>query len=231
MPFTQAVILLDVIIIWPRLKDTTQALGSAIPKVLSSFVLLFVVVYILAKFEFYYLNMYFENAACTTMANCLWVTLQLALTMGFTGTIASHDPIRERLSWLAADIAFTSIFVMIVNILLMNIIFGTIIDVFSKLREEKAAAEQQKLNVCYICSVTRQQYEKVSTSQGFDQHQKSRHNLAGYVRFIYYIRTKNANDLTGAEHYALAQLERYDTRWFPKKKRFLTGHHAESESS
>lgn len=108
----------------------------------------------------------------------------------------------------------------------MNIIFGTIIDAFSKLREEvghcdrsgicsmafsiqflhsllylqKAAAEQQKLNVCYICSVTRQQYEKAGTSQLFEQHQESRHNLADYVRFIYYIRTKNANDLTGLHH-------------------------------
>lgn len=35
VPFTQAVILFDIIAIWPRLKDTTQALTSAIPKVQS----------------------------------------------------------------------------------------------------------------------------------------------------------------------------------------------------
>lgn len=231
MPFTQAVILFDIITIWPRLNDTTQALASAIPKVLSSFVLLFVCVFVLAKFEFFYLESYFENGACTTMASCMWITLQLALTMDFQGTIKTHDPLRELSHWMLIDIAFTSIFVIVVNILLMNIIFGTIIDAFSKLREEKAAAEQQKLNVCYICSVTRQQFEKVSTSQGFDHHQQSRHNLADYVRFIYYIRTKNANDLTGAEHYVLDQLERYDSRWFPKKKRFLTGQLSDSESS
>merc|ERR1712025_866541 len=149
------------------------------------------------------------------------------------GTIKSHHPIRDFHRWMIMDIMFTVFFVTIINILLMNIIFGTIIDAFSKLREEKAAAEQQKLNVCYICSVTRQQYEKVatSTSQGFEQHQGSRHNLTDFVRFIYYIRTKNANDLTGAEHYVLAQLESYDARWFPKKHRFLTGHQVESESS
>lgn len=33
VPFTQALILFDVIIIWPRLNDTAQALASALPKV------------------------------------------------------------------------------------------------------------------------------------------------------------------------------------------------------
>lgn len=56
--------------------------------------LLFVVVFVLAKLEFFYLDEYFEDEACDTMASCLWMTLQLALTLEFEGTVKSHHPIR-----------------------------------------------------------------------------------------------------------------------------------------
>ena len=114
---------------------------------------------------------------------------------------------------------------------------------------QKAAGEQTKMNVCYICSVTRRQIEKTSTSHGFDHHKQSQHNMLAYVRFIFYIRSKPRNDLTGmvsfvnsiilvqmtwfhdvmfalilfsgAEHYVLQQLKNVDTCWFPKKQNLL----------
>ena len=108
------------------------------------------------------------------------------------------------------------------QILFMNVIFGSIIGVFGKLREkvsrpesgcepfvfaistvsshlctQKLQAERMKMNVCYICSVSRRDIEKTSSTNGFDQHRNSRHNLLSYVRFIFYIRSKNPNHLTG----------------------------------
>ena len=62
---------------------------------------------------------------------------------------------------------------------------------------QKTQAERLKMNVCYICSVSRSDIEKLSSTNGFDQHKTSRHNLLSYVRFIFYIRSKNPNHLTG----------------------------------
>lgn len=44
----------------------------------------------------------------------------------------------------------------IINIMLLNIIFGIIIDTFAVLRDEKNTIEDDKKNVCFVCSVHRQ---------------------------------------------------------------------------
>lgn len=42
---------------------------------------------------------------------------------------------------------------MIINIILLNIIFGIIIDTFAELRKVKTQIEDNKANVCFICSL------------------------------------------------------------------------------
>ena len=44
----------------------------------------------------------------------------------------------------------------IINIMLLNIIFGIIIDTFAVLRDEKNTIEYDKKNVCFVCSIHRQ---------------------------------------------------------------------------
>lgn len=44
---------------------------------------------------------------------------------------------------------------MIINIILLNIIFGIIIDTFAELRKVKTQVEDNKANVCFICSLQR----------------------------------------------------------------------------
>merc|ERR1712025_193875 len=121
--------------------------------------------------------------------------------------LKQYNPMRETADWLVANIIFSLVFIIVVNVLFMNAIFGTIVDVFGKLREEKAFAVQLKLSVCHICSLSRQQMERKALTSDFDQHKEYRHNLLAYVRFIFYIRSKNPNQLTGAEHYVMKQLE------------------------
>merc|ERR1712080_629826 len=140
-----------------------------------------------------------------------------------------HHPTRDYAAWLVANIIFSCAFIITINILFMNIIFGTIISVFGKLRNEKLAAEQTKMNVCYICSVSRRQFTKVAASHAFDQHKHSRHNVLAYVRFIFYIRSKNRNHLTGAEHYVLQHLDGLNSGWFPKSRHVLSDAHLPSK--
>jgi len=212
--------LFDVVLIWPRLWVTTEALFTAIPKVASSFVLLFVIIFAIAKLQFFYLRQYFADGACDSITACFASSWQMALTGSF-GVLAQYDPAREHADWVMANIIFTCAFIIIVNVLFMNIILGTIISVFTKLHTKKSLAAKRKMNMCYICSVSRRQMEKIATVNGFDLHKQHRHNLLSYVQFIFYIRNKDRNHLTGAEHYVLQQLERLETSWFPKSQHVL----------
>lgn len=49
----------------------------------------------------------------------------------------------------------------IVNLILLNIVFGIIIDTFAFLRDQKFQREQDKKNVCFVCSIKRQAVSKL----------------------------------------------------------------------
>ena len=44
---------------------------------------------------------------------------------------------------------------LVINIIIMNIIFGIIIDTFSEMRQENKKIELNKQNVCFICSLNK----------------------------------------------------------------------------
>ena len=56
---------------------------------------------------------------------------------------------------------FDCTFHIVVIIIMINILFGIIIDTFAQLRDEKQTKDDDKRNVCYICNIDR---NTVSTS-------------------------------------------------------------------
>ena len=46
-------------------------------------------------------------------------------------------------------------FFLLVNVCFMNMISGIIIDTFAELRDEKNSTEENKRNMCYVCSISR----------------------------------------------------------------------------
>ena len=61
-----------------------------------SFVLLFVVLFVLAKLQFFYFGSFFADGSCDTLQNCFFSTLKLALTKSFSSTLNQHHPTRVR---------------------------------------------------------------------------------------------------------------------------------------
>ena len=54
---------------------------------------------------------------------------------------------------------FSLSFFIIVNVLIINIIFGIIIDTFGELRDEREANEKAIEEKCYICGISRYEFE------------------------------------------------------------------------
>ena len=50
-------------------------------------------------------------------------------------------------------------FFLLINIITMNIIFGVIIDSFAALRDAESKLIYDKNNVCFICSLSRTQFD------------------------------------------------------------------------
>lgn len=64
------------------------------------------------------------------------------------------------------------------NLIMMNIIFGIIIDTFAQLRNEKKALKLDKENICFVCSLDKPKFEKIEG--GFEGHTGVDHNVWNY---------------------------------------------------
>lgn len=85
----------------------------------------------------------------------------------------------------------------VINVIFMNITFGIIIDTFKVLRSRNNEILQEKNNLCYICYLTRTEFDK--EQQDFEEHIKKNHNLWNYIFFVYYLNNKFSTEYSGIE--------------------------------
>ena len=84
---------------------------------------------------------------------------------------------------------FEVLFFAVVNICLLNIVFGIMVDTFSQLREQHQERGNIINNTCLICGKHRPEFTKGAHKMGFFQeHIKHEHNVFEYLAFITFIR-------------------------------------------
>lgn len=91
------------------------------------------------------------------------------------------------------------LFFFIVIIIVLNLIFGVIIDTFADLRSEKQQKELILKNTCFICGLNRSAFDNKTVS--FEEHIKHEHNMWHYLYFIVLVRVKDPTEFTGPESY------------------------------
>ena len=103
-------------------------------------------------------------------------------------------------------------FAIVINILL-NIIFGIIIDTFGQLRDQNQAELKDIKENCFVCGNQRFLFEVKRISWGY--HINIEHNPRAYLAFLIYIRHKRIDECSGAEKYVKEKLEKNETMFFP----------------
>lgn len=103
-------------------------------------------------------------------------------------------------------------FALVINILL-NIIFGIIIDTFGELRDQNQAVQKDIKENCFICGNQRFLFEIKRIS--WLVHTNIEHNPYAYLAFMVYLRNKEIDDCSGAEKYVKEKLDINDTSFFP----------------
>merc|ERR1711959_658829 len=107
------------------------------------------------------------------------------------------------------------LFFLLVVIILLNIIFGIIIDNFAELRDQKKMRTIDTVDYCFICGIPRQRFEDQIHPLAFAHHIKNDHCMWNYVKFMVYIWHQDRDDDDGLEQYVRQQMERGDVNWFP----------------
>ena len=88
--------------------------------------------------------------SCDSLIMCIVTTLNQGLRNGGgIGDVLRSPSINESL--FPARVVYDMLFFFIVIIIVLNLIFGVIIDTFADLRSEKQQKEETLKNSCFIC--------------------------------------------------------------------------------
>lgn len=120
------------------------------------------------------------------------------------------------------------LFFIVVNVIVMNIVFGIIIDAFAgktfiiailsklinllALRDQKSKTSKDKRNICFICGLSRPKFDNL---KGFEFHVETEHNTWNYMFFIYNMRIKKKSNLRGLEVYIHKAMSDIEVSWVP----------------
>ena len=159
------------------------------------------------------------DSICMSMMHCFLSTVNYGLRGG--GGIGENLPTQtavvENIQGFYFRAVYDLTFFLIVITILLNIIFGIIIDTFAQLRDAKTDTDDDIKNTCFICNIDRQVLDR-DTEEGFDEHITRDHSVWQYLNFIIHLLSIDTSELNGTESYILALYEVGDHTWFPMGK-------------
>uniref|UniRef100_A0A4W5KAJ3 Inositol 1,4,5-trisphosphate receptor n=1 Tax=Hucho hucho TaxID=62062 RepID=A0A4W5KAJ3_9TELE len=154
-----------------------------------------------------------SERACDTLLMCIVTVLNHGLRNGGgVGDVLRKPSKNEPL--FPARVIYDLLFYFIVIIIVLNLIFGVIIDTFADLRSEKQKKEEVLKTTCFICGLERDKFDNKTVS--FEEHIKLEHNIWNYLYFIVLVREKNKTDYTGPESYVALMIKSKNLDWFPR---------------
>ncbi|XP_046826831.1 inositol 1,4,5-trisphosphate receptor isoform X1 [Vespa crabro] len=159
-----------------------------------------------------------KERACDSLVMCIVTTLNQGLRNGGGIGDVLRAPSSTVISFceplFVARVVYDLLFFFIVIIIVLNLIFGVIIDTFADLRSEKQQKELILKNTCFICGLNRSAFDNKTVS--FEEHVKHEHNMWHYLYFIVLVKVKDPTEFTGPESYVYAMVKDRNLDWFPR---------------
>ena len=227
----RAMIILVLLFEYVRISDAArtviQSVWQPIRSILTSFVLILamIMLFSIIVFQFFHKDFFENELVCQTLFFCLIECINYGMRNGggVGDSLYAHSYESHKSEWQARTVMDLSFF-LLVNIILLNVVFGIIIDTFGMFRDEKLEKMKDKEDVCYVCGKHR---SEISQYVDYTDHITAQHGVMSYWHFILYLKQKKkletglkslkkkTNDMTGLQHYVLTYAEANDTRWLP----------------
>uniref|UniRef100_A0A8C3D763 Inositol 1,4,5-trisphosphate receptor n=1 Tax=Cairina moschata TaxID=8855 RepID=A0A8C3D763_CAIMO len=165
----------------------------------------------------YLLKMEEENKehTCETLLMCIVTVLSHGLRSGGGVGDVLRKPSKEE-PLFAARVIYDLLFFFMVIIIVLNLIFGVIIDTFADLRSEKQKKEEILKTTCFICGLERDKFDNKTVT--FEEHIKEEHNMWHYLCFIVLVKVKDSTEYTGPESYVAEMIKERNLDWFPRMR-------------
>ncbi|XP_060095570.1 inositol 1,4,5-trisphosphate receptor type 1 isoform X2 [Heteronotia binoei] len=170
-----------------------------------------------------------KEHTCETLLMCIVTVLSHGLRSGGGVGDVLRKPSKEE-PLFAARVIYDLLFFFMVIIIVLNLIFGVIIDTFADLRSEKQKKEEILKTTCFICGLERDKFDNKTVT--FEEHIKEEHNMWHYLFFIVLVKVKDSTEYTGPESYVAEMIKERNLDWFPRMRAMsLVSSDAEGEQN
>ncbi|KAM6981276.1 inositol 1,4,5-trisphosphate-gated calcium channel ITPR1-like [Aplochiton taeniatus] len=156
-----------------------------------------------------------KERSCDSLLMCIVTVLSHGLRSGGGVGDVLRKPSKEE-PLFAARVIYDLLFFFMVIIIVLNLIFGVIIDTFADLRSEKQKKEEVLKTTCFICGLERDKFDNKTVT--FEEHIKVEHNMWHYLFFIVLVKVKDSTEYTGPESYVAEMIRDHNLDWFPRMR-------------
>eukprot|EP00658_Telonema_sp_P-2_P035750 TRINITY_DN25955_c0_g2_i5.p1 TRINITY_DN25955_c0_g2~~TRINITY_DN25955_c0_g2_i5.p1 ORF type:complete len:2991 (-),score=721.49 TRINITY_DN25955_c0_g2_i5:376-9348(-) len=209
-PLLYALHLAGIFLEFPELQ---RVLDSVLKpgKVLTLTLILFVFLcYAFSLVGYMYFSGDYPTDSCDEMMLCFRTTIDHGFKHdgGIGGYLTQIETLDKDSGYETARFLYDHLFNVLLLILLLNIVFGVVIDTFADMRNQTDALQDDKTVFCTVCSCPSARFENVG--RGFDYHIKYEHNMWDYYALFAYLIKKNPLEFTGIESYLYTQITQKD---------------------
>eukprot|EP00744_Colponema_vietnamica_P004964 GILI01007336.1.p1 GENE.GILI01007336.1~~GILI01007336.1.p1 ORF type:complete len:878 (+),score=219.16 GILI01007336.1:344-2635(+) len=222
--FFYALLLTDIVHRSDDLKNVLKSVTRNGLQLLITAALGLVVIYVYSLFGFYFFRSDYSSDADTPMfCETLWMCLASTINYGLRAGGGIGEVLLKRKDYESGLFwgrwIFDITFFIIVPVVLLNIIFGIIIDTFAELRDERRAIQTDITERCFICGIDKNEFDNKSKTD-FNTHTDCDHNVYAYLNFIVYIKNRQITDCNGVERFVKQKIEKTnpDVSWFPMSR-------------
>ena len=215
-------LLLAILNLNTTLKSIVASIKVKGPELGASFLLLIFLVYFYSNIGFFYLNDHFQADIEDDISDNYCLCLSFCFMTNFDAGIRARGGAADQMIRISFE-RHTSTYVIrmfydityfLINIIIMiDLVFGIILGTFSKMREEERECDNDKINHCFICHITREIIEK--RKENFQFHREKRHNLWNYINYMLFLKFSDVNKLNVTNLYTKNNLDNKNICFLP----------------
>lgn len=225
-PLIYSILLLDVMRRSEILRDVLKSITMNRKQLILVMVLAVFILYQFGIIGFVYLGEYYTtqdegaqmNNYCNALHECVFSSIYHGIMAGGgLGDVLLQPVISDNEYWNRQF--FDIFFFIIVSVVLLNIVFGIIIDTFAELRDSKQEIKRDLVSTCFICG--RGKYEFEMRGSGWNHHTQIEHNVYAYLAYIIYIRRKPLSECDGIEMSIKKKILQNDVSFIPETSKCI----------
>jgi len=202
-----------------RLLNVLKAIVGPIVSISLTLMLHLVMEYLFAVIAYLFFPEHYQPFTCTSLLHCFLFNIDNTFKVnGGVGTalipIYSVNEESQTIDIMYYRLIFDFLFGFILNLIIVQLLSGLIIDKFKSLRKETEKIEEDMRASCLICSESAEVIERKS-GKTFGFHAEYIHNSWFYLMFIGFLLRKPKLDFSGIESYVYENFKKNKVDWLP----------------